>query len=273
MTWLVAGFVILNAARVIPFFTARLWLPNHRSVRTADVHSDIPISDTHAEAVAEAVSRLEAHEAWLGPERSTRVLLISNARTYGILARLVGLSSESQGLSLGRTAVISLSFLESMRARWGPAYAGTILDGDLAHLVGHEMAHMALMTRLGRRTVVRLARWKGEGLAEYYSSDPDAVPSTPELARRVRDFLGPNAPRAGAIRGQYIEASLLVSYLTAVEGWTVDRIVDGPEDSTELVAEMKAWAGARTYRVPSVRESATVARTAAKRTSGSHRTL
>ena len=238
----VAVFVILNAARALPFFTAGLWLAEHRTVQTVAIHSDIPIQESHADAVADAVSRLQANEAWAGSKRSARVFLISEESTYRRLARLVGLPGGSQGFSLAGTAVISLPFLETMRARWGPAYAGTILDGDLAHIVAHEMAHIAMMRRLGRGTVVRLPRWKAEGLAEHYSFDPGAVAAAPELARRVRDFLGPEGPRPGPIRSQYIEASLLVSYLTIVEAWTVDRIVAGPEDPAVLVGQMKEWA-------------------------------
>jgi len=238
----VVVLMILDAGRVLPVFAAPLWLSESREVSATSVHSDIAISDERAAAVADAVSRLEARDAWSGADRSTRVLLISSPSTYAVLTRLLSLNSDSQGFTIGGTVVISVSFVESMRDRWGAAYAGTILDGDLAHIVGHEMAHVAVNRRLGRRVSRRLPRWKAEGLAEYYSSDPGAAPSTPELAHRVREFTGPARPRAGAIRRQYIEASLLMSYLTSVEGWDVGQILEGPEDSTALLSRMQTWA-------------------------------
>jgi len=245
--WAVAaivGLLVLDAGRVVPVFTAPWWLPERHAVGTTVIHSDAAISDQQVATVAAAMSRLEANDTWPSSDRSTRVLLISSPRTYAFLAGLIRRNSDSQGFGLGRTAVSSLSFVETMRTRWGAAYSGTIVDGDLAHIDAHEMAHMAETDRLGRSVYRRLPRWKMEGLAEYHSSDPSEALTDSELARRVRELLGPDGPQAGAIRRQYIEASLLLSYLTAVEGWRVDQIVGAPRDSTGLVSRMRSWAEA-----------------------------
>ena len=65
------------------------------------------------------------------------------------------------------TIFVSLTFLEEMEERYGPRFRYSLVEGDLAHIVTHEIVHTLVEEELGRFAAKRLPRWKLEGYCEY----------------------------------------------------------------------------------------------------------
>lgn len=211
------------------------------------VRSDAPLDPGLSQALQDVEKRLRVLEIDR-PDLQHRIYLCGSPRLYRFFARLMGLAPNSQGLNapLVNTIFISLTFVDEMKERYGSRFRYSLVEGDLAHIVTHEIVHTFVEEELGRFAAKRLPRWKLEGYCEY-AGVLDAVRRNEldSLESRYTRYeslerLGPGPTRLGYVRGQ-----LLVEYLMTVEGWSFDRLMSDQtveeEAHRQLVDFLAKW--------------------------------
>ena len=192
----------------------------------------------------EADRRLRASDLY-DSTRNDRVFLIHNEGTFRFFARISFLRPDLQGfnLSLFDNSFINLSRIQRMAANSNDAPDFSIREGDIAHIVVHEIAHGYLADRIGRSAWKRLPLWKQEGYPEYVANIAE-IRATDRAALVDRiDVLNDEdiwRSRRSHARVHY-EAELLWEYLLEVKGYSIMEIVADSVTREDVHRELLVW--------------------------------
>lgn len=200
--------------------------------------------------LAERVDRRLQGSEFYRPSRTDRVYLFEDPGLYRLFVRLSLLRVEPQGynLSIFGNSYISTTRHRKMADRTGGLPEYSIWDGDLSHLIAHEVAHQHVIDHIGRGTWKRLPHWKQEGIPEYIANIGPVTENGPPLAERVAILLDDRQWQAtrgidgawGWDRIHY-EAGLMVEYLIRQEGCTLDDIAADRIAAEDVRHRMIAW--------------------------------
>ncbi len=200
------------------------------------VRSDAALEPELSQVLQDVETRLRGLEIDR-PEIQHRIYLCRSPRLYRFFAQLMRLSPNSQGLNapLVHTIFISLTVIEEMAERYGSRFRYSLVEGDLAHVVTHEIVHTLVEEELGTFAAKRLPHWKLEGYCEYAAVQEAVRQDTLDsLASRHSRFKALEQIGPGPIRLSYVRSQLLVEYLLTVEGWSFQRLM-GDEPGAEAV--------------------------------------
>lgn len=237
---LLGGGILLASAPLVIVGWPDLAFPHRFEQSRFVVRSDAPLDPTLSQVLQDVEMRLRGLEIDR-PGIQHRIYLCRSPQLYRFFARLMGLAPNSQGLNapLVHTIFVSLPFLDEMRERYGPRFRYSLVEGDLAHVVTHEIVHTLVEEELGRFAAKRLPHWKLEGYCEYAAVQVpvrhDELDSLESRYSRYKTLerLGPGPTRLGYVRGQ-----LLVEYLMSVEGWSFNRLMSDQTKKEEAQRQL-----------------------------------
>ncbi|MEZ5332821.1 MAG: hypothetical protein R2991_12390 [Thermoanaerobaculia bacterium] len=129
------------------------------------VRSDAPLDPALPQVLQDVETRLRSLEIDR-PGMRHRIYLCRSPRLYGFFARLMGLSPTSQGLNapVVHTIFVSLTFLDELKESYGPRFRYSLVEGDLAHVVTHEIGAHPRRRRAGEVRDEALAPLEARGL-------------------------------------------------------------------------------------------------------------
>jgi hypothetical protein len=206
-------------------------------------------AEQEMEALTIKVADRVRHSGFYDSSRTDRVFVFKNRNLYTFFARLALLKHIPQGFNL---SVFGNSFVNSARNRalgemtgGSPKYS--IYDGELAHVIAHELAHQYLIDRIGRSTWRHLPHWKQEGIPEYIANiGLIRADTAATLARRVWVLNDDGAWRTtrqnayGWDRIHY-EAGLLVEYLMEQCSYTLEDIISDSVTAQDVRVALSIW--------------------------------
>lgn len=219
------------------------WFPYKLQYQNFSVHSDQKIDGGFSEILDDTTERL-AFSEFYEPDRSYRIFLCNDVKNYSFFASLVELSPKSQGFNVQFVGNIflSLQFIKIIQSQFGTGYKNTVLEGSVAHILTHEIAHTYNGKKLGYFAERKLPLWKNEGYAEYtaakYAIQKNSVY---EFIDQLITLVDNDQLKNHPIRRQYIQSLLIVTYLAEIKNMTFQHIVELEVPERELLAEIKEW--------------------------------
>ena len=246
--WLVAVLLVLFALQAALLAFPQIVTSQTTRAGSVVIHYDGPRDPEIDELAAEVDRRIQGSEL-LGSAPTGRVFFFRNQRLYKLFARLARAPSEAQGfaLSLVGNAFVSEPNVKALGARTGGLPKYSIWEGDPAHTIAHELAHLKLTERMGREQWTKLPHWKQEGLPEYAANiaslRADSRASLTTRWRVLEDDRNWSSTR-GWDRVHY-EAGLLVEFLIEVRGHTLADVLADRVTETETLADLVTWAESR----------------------------
>ena len=216
---------------------------HERSYGTYRVYSDEAIAADFDRVINDLDRRLEGMEH-APPDASQRIYLCG-ATKYSFFAFLARKGSDSLaiGLSVANETFVSLDRVRLFAAMNRGVFRHTRLEGNLAEVVAHEIAHFNSLRALGYRAHLDQPLWKSEGWAEY-QANRSAIRADPghDLRRRVDLLLDDShwSERHEMAR-RLFEHQLLVEFLGDVKAYRLEDLVK--EDVTEVSTreQMMVW--------------------------------
>jgi hypothetical protein len=208
------------------------------------VYSDGEFDAGFAEVMDDVNRRLECVE--ILPEGSAnRVFLCRSQKLYSMFARISRVHPNMQGfnLSIFGNTFVSLPRVDYVRRMLHGGAPYGMREGNLAHVIAHEVVHDLSQNEIGFNEYRRLPLWKREGYAEY-GAIAGAVrrEGGPDLRGRIGVLLDDSYWGGGRDPARvYYEAELLVEYLIEVEGRTFAQVMSEDVTFDETYGDMMDW--------------------------------
>ena len=135
-----------------------------------------------------------------------------------------------------------MSFIERIKQRYGPQYGYGILEGDVGHVITHEIIDELIVDRVGFLKGRFLPSWKKEGYCEYSASHYKAKQDTGySLENMVNRYSNGFYDDVGAGRKYYVFSKILVEYLLTVRNMTFDELIESTLDEGAIFEEVHDW--------------------------------
>jgi len=247
-TWALRGTVVLLLLAALditalafpyPFF------PHRQDFGEFTVCSSRPIPDGFGQVIEDTRTRAAAMEH-AHPGADHRVFLCSDERLYSLFAFLTRRSPSTMaiGLSVFRNMYLNEPKIRRVAAHNVLGIRHSRLEGDLAEVIAHEIAHGTVVRRLGFRNALALPVWKSEGYAEYQANLAAArADDSYVFADRVALLLDDAAWSGSHVARQLFEWHLLVEFLAEEKGVRLEALADQSVTETWARQEMLAWYG------------------------------
>lgn len=177
-----------------------------------------------------------------------RIFLCRSQKRYSTLARISRVNPNVQGfnLSIFGNTFVSVPRVDYTRMVSGGLPRYGVREGDLAHVIAHEVIHDLCQNRIGFINYLRLPVWKREGYAEY-GAVAGAIRRAggPGLKERIPVLLNDcNWYGPEDYAKEYYRGELLVEYLSDIEGLTFEQIMSDDVVLNEAHERMMKWYGA-----------------------------
>lgn len=210
----IAGYVaVLLYPRPLFAFSAR--------ETTIFLHAQEPLPEAAATVLREARARVEL-SPFYDPQDTYDVYLCGGERAFTAFALWDrGAGAVAQWLLTGNV-FLRPSHVERNRLV-GPSGNETPGERTLAYFIAHEIAHVMVARRIGRRRYARLELWQVEGYADYVAKA--GAFSFAETRAGLRAGTRELDPQRS---GLYLRYHLLVAYLLDHEGMSPAELLAGP---------------------------------------------
>lgn len=232
--WWLAGFlgILCVCIGIVIYPIIHLLFPSYyfayyENFQHFHVYSEEPVGSDLRKEISDAKKRLTASPIHDSSERQY-IFLCSNNETYASFAKPLNASPTSQGLNILplKHVIISLPNIRDKRERFGEEYKHTVVEGNLAHIIAHEITHGDIQDQVGMMNVRSIPQWKDEGFAEYaatiYAVRND---HSAELKARIRRAMQPDFLQGYSTQRLYIHSQILVEYLMEEEQLTFDELM------------------------------------------------
>ena len=208
------------------------------------VYSDAEFDAGFDEVMADVNRRLECVEV-LPEGSSNRVFLCRSQKLYSMFARISRVHPNMQGfnLSILGNTFVSVPRVDYVRGAFHRGAPYNMREGDLAHVIAHEVAHDLSQNEIGFFKYLKLPLWKREGYAEYGAvTGAIREEGGPGLRERIGVLLDDSywGGRKDPAR-VYYEGELLVEYLIEVEGRTFSQVMSRDVTFDTTYGDMMDW--------------------------------
>lgn len=215
--------------------------PYHSEYKEFTIRSDEPI-ERHIKQKLDSVSwRLTSVLDY--PNDRYQIYLCNRPETYGIFSKKVGKPQKTQGFNLQplNYIFINVSFVQEMKSRNDVGFKYHILEGNLSHLIAHEICHQLIAKRIGFLRMRRIDNWKLEGFCEYSASKrvkkKDASYRFSEFAA---DFFNGRFDNISSGRRFYIESMIITEYYLDYRNKNFNNLVNDDINKGILLHEIKS---------------------------------
>lgn len=221
-----------------PFF------PHKQQYNYCTVYSDTPLETDFQNTINNLNKRLEAFPLH-NPEKNNRIFLAHSRKLFEFYARVCLLNPSIQGfcLTLFGNTFISIPRVNDMFELTGGIPRYGIRDGDMSHVLAHEIIHQYIEDETGFIKAYKLPPWKREGYAEYGAHiGIIKEDSTASLENRIGGLLENrywNNPYNYA-RSVY-KGELMVEYLSEIREYSLSEIMDDSVTYENSYDAMVQW--------------------------------
>ncbi len=209
-------FFIISGYLLITYWI--LLFPNskfiyHLQYKEFNIHADEPI-EKHIKQTLDSVSQRLG--STLGYHNDIyEIYLCNSPKTYGIYSKKVGKPQKTQGFNLQPLdhIFINVSFIQEIKSRNKSGFKYHILEGNLAHLIAHEICHQLIADSIGFLRMRRIDNWKLEGYCEYSASKRNKInDNSYQFSDLVTNYLKGQFEHIPTGRKFYIESMIITEY-------------------------------------------------------------
>jgi len=146
---------------------------------------------------------------------SYQIYLCNSPKTYGLFSNKVGKPQKTQGFNLQplNHIFINISFVHEMRSRNYAGFKYHILEGNLSHLLAHEICHQLIAEQIGFFRMRRIDSWKLEGFCEYSASKRmKTTDPSYRFSEFAANYFNGRFDDISTGRKFYIESMIMVEY-------------------------------------------------------------
>ena len=239
---LIIGFSI-ECLRALPLLVPQPFFSHKVTIAEFTLYADSTIDSSTSALLQDAIDRVRQVEIY-NTNRRHRIFLCYDERKYAFFSFLAGKNKFSQGINIEPTGNIFISkpFVDTIRARYGPAYTHTVLEGSIAHVMAHEIMHTLITNKLGYRHSRKLPTWKQEGYAEYGASKQTLTSNlSSSLLQQTHRFFTLDRRMISSMRLHYLRSKLLIQYLIEIEGKSFDTIMMGSIEEEPVTDDLEHW--------------------------------
>lgn len=221
-----------------PFFTHRY------QYEYCTVYSDSPLDSDFDDIISNFNKRLEASPLY-DRDKNNRIFLSHSRKLFGFYTKVCLLNPSIQGfnLSILGNTFVSVPRVNDMFESTGGIPRYGIRDGDLSHVLAHELTHQYIEDEIGFIRTNRLPLWKLEGYTEYGAHIGFIrEDSTATLENRIDGLLEIrywNDPD-GYARNVY-KGELMVEYLSEIKGYSLSEIMDDSVTYEDTYDKLMEW--------------------------------
>jgi len=142
----------------------------HKKYDRYDIYSDQPLSNETDTLFDQVTTRLEDTPGFL--KNDYKVFLCNKIETYKLFSDKVGRPFLTQGMNIQpiNYIFVNLTFIRRLKRESKVDFKYSILEGNPAHIIAHEICHQLIADQIGYLTMLSTDRWKKEGYCEYMAS-------------------------------------------------------------------------------------------------------
>jgi hypothetical protein len=217
-----------------------VYFEHHTEYDMFKIHANTPIDEETIKIFDEVTFRLAD---MLDFERgSYKVFLCNDLDTYDRFAQKVGRPRRSQGFNLQplNHIFINMPFTNEIKAQNSEGHRYSILEGNPAHILAHEICHQLIAEEIGFFRMRRTEAWKLEGYCEYAASkrlrEHDSTYSFTAFADAFLSGRYNHKPRG---RQFYIRSRLLTEYFLDYEDHSFNELMATNLTEEELLEKVK----------------------------------
>ena len=200
---LVTTWILLNPNEKFPY---------HAEYKEFTIRSDEPIQK-HIK------QKLDSTSWRLAPvfdykNHRYQIYLCNNPETYGVFSKKVGKPQNTQGFNLQplNHIFINVSFVKEMKSRNNVGFKYSILEGNLSHIIAHEICHQLIAEQIGFLRMRKIDSWKLEGFCEYAASKRIKENDTSyRFSESVANYFNGRFDTISSGRRFYIESMIITS--------------------------------------------------------------
>jgi len=221
-----------------PFF------PHKQQYNYCTVYSDTPLETDFQNTIQNLNKRLEANPL-NNPGKNNRIFLSHSRKLFGFYTKVCLLNPSIQGfnLSIFGNTFVSVPRVNDMLESTGGIPRYGIRDGDMSHVLAHELTHQYIEDEIGFIRTNRLPQWKLEGYSEYGAHIGFIrEDSTATLENRIDGLLenrywnDPNGYARNVYKGE-----LMVEYLSEIKGYSLADIIHDSVTYENTYNQMLEW--------------------------------
>jgi hypothetical protein len=213
---------------------------HHREYGAFNIYSNQPIDEETKKIFDEVSFRLV--DILDFNEGSYKVFLCSNPDTYGRFAQKAGKPQKTQGFNLQplNHVFINMPFINKIKAQNSEGHRYSILEGNPAHILAHEICHQLIAKEIGFFRMRQKETWKLEGFCEYAASKRlrEKDPSYSFAAFAEAYFSG-RYDHIAPGRQFYIRSRLFTEYYLDHEDRSFEELMATSLTEDELLEELK----------------------------------
>lgn len=245
--WILILFAVgiaIEGIRSIPLLFPYPFFAHNMTLGGFTFYANTDFNSTFRSGIKDSIDRIKQSKLY-EPSRHHRVFICEKESRYAFFSALAGRNKFSQGINVEPTGNIFISkpFIESIRIDYGAAYANTLLEGSVSHIIAHEVTHTLITDSIGYWKSKKLPNWKKEGYAEYVASQrASLIPDNhAQLAFEFERFLSLDTRSISPIRLHYLESKLLIHYLIHVQNMSMGSIFHDAIDEETVASDLYQW--------------------------------
>lgn len=204
------------------------------------IYSDNPI-ENDLELILDEVS-FRLYNTLNFDKGEYEIFLCKRTEIYDRFAKKVGKSARTQGFNLHplNYIFINVPFIQEIMERNTDGHKYSILEGNIAHIIAHEICHQLIANKIGYLKMRYVESWKLEGFCEYSASQrikrKDNFYSYTAFAK---DFFNGEYHEISYGRKFYIRSLLLTEYFIDQKRRSFNDLIDTKLSENELLEEIK----------------------------------
>ena len=207
-----------------------------------NVYSETPIGDELKVILDEVSFRLSQIPGYY--QGKYKIFLCSNSETFGKFADIVGKPNRTQGFNLQplNYIFINASLVEEIRTQNINGYKYNILEGNIAHIIAHEIVHQLIADQLGYFKMRGTDSWKLEGYCEYAASlEMKKMDSLYQFTDFYTDYFSGKYSELPSGKIFYIKSALITEYYLDHKNKLFEDLIKTEEVFDQLLNEMKLF--------------------------------
>lgn len=170
------------------------------------------------------------------------IFLCGDIESYGYFANKAGKAIHTQGFNLQPLShiFINTTFIQEIKDNNKEEYRYSILEGNLAHIIAHEICHQLIADEIGYLKMRNVDNWKLEGFCEYSASirlkEKD---KEYDFTYFSSSFFKRRFKNISKGRAFYVKSLLMTEYLIEFKGFDFNQIVSTNLNETEIINQIK----------------------------------
>lgn len=175
-------------------------------------------------------------------EESYKVFICRDLDTYRRFAQKAGKPVKTQGFNLQplNHIFINMPFINEIKAQNSEGHRYSILEGNPAHILAHEICHQLIAEEIGFFRMRRTEAWKLEGYCEYAAAKRlREKDSTYDFAAFANAYFSGRYDHIAPGRRFYIRSRLLTEYFLDYEDRSFEELMATSLTEEEVLEKVK----------------------------------